>query len=305
MKIKFKSILLCMLAVSAFTACSNDDEEPIAPDNNHEPVVVTAFDGLEYLTRSIVEVDAQGNFLSHIYGTPLDAADPTVVSIGVENVEEAKEVFKGWFSSDTYVMDATDYLVAQLKDEEGKAQGEVTFQAGTGAGVLATVTFSGGASVPGISRIEFIPNSMWPTNDVSPYYPGDICEFPTAYDGNKNYICVREATSTAKGIFVYLSHTRGEWGEEGIKPFAYPGNAQMVSEILQKNWNYWVSEFKRAGQTLDYEYYWVDKFDYYAFVEYAYTCQMSSGYVTKHELIWVKQDMKYIQLQWFGMLKTN
>ena len=80
-----------MLTVSS---CSEDDSPEVPVDG----VEVTACDELQMFQNYIVMTDDEGNFVERVYGKVLNEADTTIVSIGADNVEEARKIFERWLA---------------------------------------------------------------------------------------------------------------------------------------------------------------------------------------------------------------
>ena len=94
--------LLMAIIAMPFTACSNDDELKAEEENLHNPesdedqTEVLAYDALEWLQGCLAVVDENGEVVRRIYGTPLDASLPTVLSVAVSDLAMAEKTFLGW-----------------------------------------------------------------------------------------------------------------------------------------------------------------------------------------------------------------
>ena len=178
--------LLMAIIAMPFTACSNDDDEFKAeeenlhnPESDEDQTEVLAYDALEWLQGCLAVVDENGEVVRRIYGTPLDASLPTVLSVAVSDLAMAEKTFLGWVAPGkeaTKVEGGYDY---NLTDAEGQAQGSVSFRAVAGqAGVLAHMTVAKGTGLKQVSEVKFIDAENWPENAVVPrYYSGKTYKF--------------------------------------------------------------------------------------------------------------------------------
>ena len=301
----------CMYLMVGFTACSDDDETsptPTFPKPGEEGYVetmpVTDFDQMEYLQNNLVEIDSVGHFIQRVNGVPLDPADTTVISIGVESAAEAKDIFKGWLSPNAEMLENGDIVTVDLKDEEKHYQGQVVFSPVTRTGmipVIAEVTFSDDTDIKYVSKVEFIPISSWPNNGTTPYYFGDKVSLETYDEDIQPWVCVREYKAGQNGLLVYLSHSKDRWGAAWIKNFASVSLAKEVAKITKNNWNALVPIFKNAGMTLADDYYWIDDWKYYVFGG-IYSINLKTEHIDWWEIVWKNPEYSYMQVQTFGEL---
>ena len=149
-----------MLTVSS---CSEDDSPEVPVDG----VEVTACDELQMFQNYIVMTDDEGNFVERVYGKVLNEADTTIVSIGADNVEEARKIFERWLAFEPNVQEtAPNVLTYYPKDEDGEPQGEIYFTpVNDDPTCTARVTYSAETPLRHFKQIDFIPRSLWPEND--------------------------------------------------------------------------------------------------------------------------------------------
>ena len=116
------ALLLISFAVVIFNSCNKDKTE------TPERIEINTYDDLDYFQNSIVRIDSLHNFLYRAYGMPLDADDTSHLYIGVENLEEAKDIFMNWIAPDVVITENSDNLTCPLTDENGLSQGTVFFR---------------------------------------------------------------------------------------------------------------------------------------------------------------------------------
>ena len=176
-----------MLAATAglTTACTVDDNEVMSTTGHQDgddsdgiavysrPV---AADGLAAFMENIIRRDSLGEFASYGYGKPLDEADPSVLSVGVESLEDADGIFRSFIADTTnYVAIGTGNITYMPHDSLGNKQGEIYLTAG-GDGCIARITFSDDTPIDRnlVSEIRFIDKKLWPDNDAPRFIVGHI-----------------------------------------------------------------------------------------------------------------------------------
>ena len=278
--------LMALTGAAGFTACSDSDDDNNGSSDNPDGQKMVAFDDLSYFQNSIVIVDSLGNFMQRSCGEPLYENDTTHVYIGVESLEEAREIFDYWLAPDVEVRTqtpSTSNVTATLTDKEGNTQGEVYFKASTGGASIAEVTTT--APVRHFSQISFIPNSAWPHN-VQPgiYVKGEIITTNVAYEvkdnvvvmKSMNMVCVRSQANGIKAMLVgisnetlrtyYYSGRRKIWNHDNFRTnLATESMAREASQIMKKSWNFFVNRFQEAGEgPLDAkEEYWLNDYEWH------------------------------------------
>ncbi|MCR5828648.1 MAG: hypothetical protein K6G53_09590, partial [Bacteroidales bacterium] len=145
-----------LLAISAVTFSSCNKE-----DNPSEETLLETYDDLRYFQDCIVNVDSTGAFRYYAYGTPLYEDEPEHLYVGVDNIAQADSIFRTWLAPDVNISESGSKLTCSFTDEEGKAQGAVSFTPGEGADV-AVVTASEGTEILYFSKLTFLLNSAWP-----------------------------------------------------------------------------------------------------------------------------------------------
>lgn len=132
--------------------------------------LTSSFDALELFCDCLVTDNGDGTY-ERFVGAELSSLAPTVLSICVDDYDAAVKKFKSWVIDESQLTTTANGVTFKPLDENGKSQGTITLTKESGAdGVVATVTFSDGATVPYTDEIRFILYSAWPGNDDKVYY---------------------------------------------------------------------------------------------------------------------------------------
>ena len=191
----FYLFMLMAITVMPLTSCDKEDEPTPNEENLHDPTSdadqtpVTGFDALEWLQSNLAVIDENGNVARRIYGTPLDASQPSVLSVPVDNLEGAKATFLNWIAPGKEATEVEGGYDYNLTDADGNAQGSVSFRAVTDEdNVIARMTIAAGTDLKQVSEVNFINNDVWPENaKVQRYYSGRTYKIK-AEDYTWNYI---------------------------------------------------------------------------------------------------------------------
>ena len=237
-----------MLTVSS---CSEDDSPEVPVDG----VEVTACDELQMFQNYIVMTDDEGNFVEHVYGKVLNEADTTIVSIGADNVEEARKIFERWLAFEPNVQEtAPNVLTYYPKDEDGEPQGEIYFTpVNDDPTCTARVTYSAETPLRHFKQIDFIPRSLWPENDQA-----IRAKWETWKSGGITWTCIRPSAEGVPPISVYIDRRSkadentpewiwDHWDETGAT-YAYEESAKAVSEIAMEDWDAFVEHCMPEGK---------------------------------------------------------
>lgn len=238
------------------SSCSQDDTPvvPTAPTEEEADggVEQSACDELQMFQNYIVRIDDEGNFVERVYGKALNEADTTVVSIGADNVEEAREIFERWLAIEPNVQEtAPNALTYYPKDEDGEGQGEIYFTpVSDDPTCIARVTFSAGTSLRHFRQIDFILHSLWPENDAPDpnkhlwqKWDGDQSNFTEGY----TWTCVRLGDDGVPPLSVVISRYKDKnhntpeyifnnWFDTGTY-FADPHQAIEASKVAKQDWD--------------------------------------------------------------------
>ena len=173
----FYLFLLMAIVAMPLTSCDKDDEPKPNDERQHDPtsdddqVAITAYDALEWLQGCLVLVDENGEIVRRVYGKPLDASQPTVISVPVKDYADAESTFLSWVATGkeaTKVDGGYDY---NLTDRDGNPQGTVSFRAVEGeAGVIARMDIAPGTDLKQVTEVKFIDADLWPENAAAERY---------------------------------------------------------------------------------------------------------------------------------------
>ena len=277
----------CAMAFAGTMLCScSDDNEGTDDGDNKKYERLDHFDELGIIQNNLVRLNEKGEVDEYILGIPLDAADSTELTVGVESYNEAVQIFDNIFPDTTVIsMDGTH---ATLTVDEGSAT--LTPTDGTD-GVLAISKFS----IPGlkhVSKLRFIKNSAWPENATTVklhskgvFYEGtgwtsdDYYSSRFKKDDTFDYLCLKEYSNGQPGILCALTTDKLELDYSYFEQ--YGGNmpsmkiAREISEILRGNWDYYVAKYNGA-LVKDAEY-WVGEGSSYWIMRFHDCIYLSSG----------------------------
>ena len=178
----FYLFMLMAVAVMPLTSCEKNNDEPDGEEEQYDPTSdddqrdFSGYDALEWLQGSIVVVNSDNEVIRRIIGKPLDESQPTIISIPVNDLADAEDLFLSWVAPTkeaTKVDGGYDY---SLTDAEGKDQGSVSFRSAQGeSGVLARMDVAEGTDLKQVSEVNFIEADLWPENtDETIYRSGQI-----------------------------------------------------------------------------------------------------------------------------------
>jgi hypothetical protein len=227
--------MLMVITVMPLTSCDKEDEPKPNEEVKHDPesdadqIEVKGYDALEWLQGNIVVVDENNEVVRRIYGEPLDASQPTVLSVPVKDLAGAEEIFLSWVAPGkeaTKVEGGYDY---NLTDAKGNAQGSVSFRAvEDDTRVIAVMTVADGTDLKLVSEIQFINAEHWENNALEDIYqtghtyvfPTPVIEFSVAKygpnagihhfatitkDSPQEYYCIQGNVDQKEAILVWLS----------------------------------------------------------------------------------------------------
>ena len=273
------TLLLLSFAVVSLDSCKKDKTE--AP----ERIEINTYDDLDYFQNSIVRIDSLNNFVYRAYGVPLYGDDTTHLYIGVENLEEARDIFMNWIAPDVVVEESSGNLTCPLTDEDGISQGTVFFRPVELNGHVAEVSVSNGTRLYHFSQLTFLYNNVWPpvSSAQSRWHKCDIIynvkaanvqNYFHAADQNLNWVCIRESGNGIPPMFCTLTNSSyccaqpeyglyEEWDKfDHLQKSRYCpalGTAQGIGRILQADWDLFNAVFEEAnGNPIGDRPYWYD-----------------------------------------------
>jgi len=295
---RYLSIFISAICCAALFSCSKDG------NSEYKGESIDKLDDLEMFQNFIAEVDSTGKLVGRCYGTPLDLSDTTHLFIGVENLEEAEEIFLGWCSTGENVSITSSGILFSPTDMENNPQGKIYFDIDNGeSGTIAEVSFSHDTDIKHVSRISFIKSNQWPSDEVhSPYLIGDFVRKKTAWNGDQNWVCIREAKPGVSGLLVFLSNDAHS--TDGYKHYDLPTRSMYteISKVLRQDWDNYVTMFYAAGNKLSDYHYWTKEIVVILVCVKRYTCILRTGEIRKWEILWAGRTprLQYGQVETFG-----
>lgn len=258
---------------AGFTACDNEmleESDPRQETSVEQPKSIynLNFNDLSVLLNTIAEIDDNGQVVSHNYGEALYAENPTHLFIGVDKMEEAKDMFELWMAPDVRMTKHADGSIsAELRDELGHMQGNVFLNPGTEENHIAEVTTD--ISQNCFSRITFLKNEAWPSGKlranqyryckfdiVEDVTMKDITEWLKPADRKLNFVCIQGSSNGVKPIFcaitkeTYVNPVKWDNIYNLIRGSQYCpalSTASSIQKILLKDWSIFTQIFKEVG----------------------------------------------------------
>ena len=269
-KLAFYLLMIPLFGIG-MTSCSEDNNGPDMPETPQEDSVYVE-DELAVLQKHLVRVDDEGNLVERIWGEVLDAATPDEVTIGVDNLAEAVEIFREFFADTTEISD--DGMLATFSVQEGSAELK---EANGENGLVACATFG----VPGlkhVSRINFILNSASGFHKFGVFY--EYKGFPE-YDDYDKFMCIREYDNGKPALLFAISPKKWTLPEKVVKGkngvnLPTEEKAKEISKIIQTDWEGYSGKYNKAcGENVlnVNEGYWYGKINNYRY----YFIRVSSG----------------------------
>ena len=229
--------LFVLMAVAAMPLTSCEKEQKEEEQGQHDPasdadqIEIAGYDGLEWFQNSIVVLDENGKPERRVYGEMLDPSDTTILSVRVNDLKMAEELFLSWVAPDKEVNKVSNGYDYNLTDYDGTPQGSVSFRNADGSqGVLATVTVGQDTDLKCFTEIKLVSAQAWPENSsVEKYEQGKtyviraqalkidncpeqpdpelymhiVCMMP--YTADLTFFCIQGNTDGKEAILVYLS----------------------------------------------------------------------------------------------------
>ena len=193
MKTRVLTFAFLLLGTLAFVSCQKDG----ADDG-----VSVGTDELAYLQGHFAYLDDNG-ILDLRAGWQLNEADPHELSMKADNYEAAAAIFKKIIPSGANISETETSLTWHLRDGEGKSQGDAVLRKETGDKV-AVLSMPAAATL--VSRVNFIPHSLWPENGEQEYRE----ELDDFYFCNVVHIKVN-LTQNAGTVFCRGQHGTGDF----------------------------------------------------------------------------------------------
>ena len=156
MKNRVLTFAFLLLGTLAFVSCTKDSTGDGAG---------ASIDELAYLQGHFASIDDEG--VRNIWaGWQLNEADPGELSMKADSYEAAAAIFKKIILPEADVEETESSLIWHLTGEDGKAQGDAVLSKASG-GKVAVLTLPAASTL--VSRVNFIPHSLWPENGEQEY----------------------------------------------------------------------------------------------------------------------------------------
>ena len=155
MKPSVLTFAFLLLGTLAFVSCKKDNTE----DGVARP------DELAYLQGHFAGFNEEGE-LTILAGWQLNEANPGELSMKADSYEAAVAIFKKIILPEANVVETDNSLIWHLTGEDGKSQGDAVLSKASGDKV-AVLTMPASATL--VSRVNFIPRSLWPENGEQEY----------------------------------------------------------------------------------------------------------------------------------------
>ena len=205
---------------------------------------------LQALQEALFITDESGK-QQPLLGQALEAARPDVLSVRVNDLDDAKATFLRWMPDAKQVITTGDNLTWRLTDEKGNTLGNAYFTATDNAGgQVAKVTFDAAVQPQGITQLNFLLSSAWPLNSVVKHFMGekkrakaireDSNDIPWP-DGEVDCYCINHASDDQLAYYVGLNFVSGISinKEEGIMEQVFSllpseQTAKAIQDIFNK-----------------------------------------------------------------------
>ena len=293
---KYSNLLALLCIPAMLCACQKEQndqqEEADAPKASEIQ--------LSYLKHSLLYTDEQGE-ISLLRGVALDAADPTNVSLSVEDLEDAEYKFHELFYEDTPYSDLS--ATYTLDDNCGTAQ---LFVNDTPVdGVVAYAEFDI-PEIPQITRLNYVLESSWPENaaargyykkgstyQLEPWDADNYDWFVSSRNKKEWFVCLREDKDGNPALLVAITDAEYDfsyswnWRNAGFyKRVPGMNRAEGIQKLISAEWENYCNIYnsKVPGALTENQYYWTDEGSDKVFKSYRYTIKLFTGEPEKLEV---------------------
>ena len=208
MKKSVLTFVFLLLGTLAFVSCKKD---------NPEDGVSVRPDELAYLQGHFASVDEEG-VLTIMAGWQLNEADPGELSMKADSFEAAAAIFKKIILPEANVEETENSLIWHLTGKDGQSQGDAVLSKASGDKV-AVLTMPASATL--VSRVNFIPHSLWPVNgeyeyreELDDFYLFNMVKVEVNLDANPGSIYCKGEHGT--GDFLVIKEYDQETNTFGI-----------------------------------------------------------------------------------------
>lgn len=274
---------------------------------------------LQALQEALFITDESGK-QQPLLGQALEAARPDVLSVRVNDLDDAKATFLRWMPDAKQVITTGDNLTWTLTDEKGNTLGNAYFTATDNAGgQVAKVTFDAAVQPQGITQLNFLLSSAWPLNSTLKHFMGEKkrakairthSDSNTPWpDGEIDCYCINHASDDELAYYVgfncpaaFYINKEKDIMEQVFSLLPSEQTAKAIQDIFNKpeekggrGWDYYREFFKeRTGCDIDkcWANVWINRWSIKTVWSlrnyYCYEIDLDNGYqdyeLTEHEI---------------------
>ncbi len=281
------TLMLGMTISSVMIASCTVEDNPVDEPQFDEEVLryvegipQTASNQLMEFQNHIVEIDSLGNFVRRLNGVPLNREDTTVLSIGVQDLAEARSFFNEWLPDNPEITETAPNVVTFYpKDENGAAQGEIYFTPSSSEEMVAEMTYSSTTDLRHFTSIQFIPESLWPpmgSDDGMDFKLWQVYKMKGPDGKEGDYQCIRERSFGKLGLLALVKDKRNPTKHRDNLT-ASESVAKEAYKVLKDNWGKW--KYSDFGERV-----WINKSYLPVYhLDNSYTINLKKGDVTYWE----------------------
>lgn len=250
----FLTIALMGCLVTMIGACADDDDIKTPAEEQAE----TKLNGVEYVRRNLLSLDANGNYVGMKWGVFIDESRPTTAYVSVENQEEAREIWHGLIPYDTEAKAEGKNEVVVLTDEQGQVQGQMHFNVLDESDVLAEIAFSSAKLIDShVSRVVFVLASMWGQNGADDL--GPMPRIMVRKTTGEKYAVIRKPSTMGSAGYImhvgekrYINEREHERGNATLMKY-FPSTSSMraISTSLKSSPDLWKVLAESCSMTVE------------------------------------------------------
>ena len=266
-------LMLVWAAGLTLTACTSNDDNPVtAPTVEGEDREVDSYavdnegtNDLAYFLSNFIHTDKDGKQHISGIGKILDEADPTVLSLPAESLDEAGEAFRTLIiGRDQIETTSTGNIVYIPTDPQGTKQGEIRLTPADDC--IARITWSEGI-VPSdlLTEVRFVDKKHWPDNGTTTTVKvGHYYNFVESFDDRPNYLLEVEKGFEAAVLCVEVTSCGAYFFRaQSSVPYSYDTDAKdkygsygvWYTDVKGKGEAKYSCRNQKAGQEKAYAYY--------------------------------------------------
>ena len=196
---KIMLLALLLTAGMSFTACGSDDNTTKPADTGTPSADDLVVDEMSVFQERVITVDDAGNLKGVNVGTVIDEGEPTVFCTVADGIDDAKAKFMELVEDFKDVRISGNNITVVLKDGDGKEQGRVLFNEGSGD-EIAEMTYEG-FTLPGFTMLKYM-SRLPASNATSRWALYQILTVPSMNEGNPRGVCIREYSPGTNGMII-------------------------------------------------------------------------------------------------------